>query len=49
MGEIKRVDGQVLRRELEEMGRLTTYYDLLQEELDRWNDIIYLHHDKTRE
>ena len=49
MKEIKRVDGQILRRELEEMGRLTTYYDLLQEELDRLNDIIYSHHDKTRE
>ena len=49
MGEIKRVDGQVLRRELAEIGRLTIYYDLLQEELDRLNDIIYSHHDKTRE
>ena len=49
MGEIKRVDGQVLRRELAEMGRLTTYYDLLQEELDKLNDIIYSHHNKTRE
>ena len=49
MGEMKRVDGQILRRELEEMGRLTIYYDLLQEELDKLNDIIYSHHNKTRE
>ena len=49
MGEIKRVDGQVLRRELEEMGRLTIYYDLLQDKLDSLNDIIYSHHNKTQE
>ena len=49
MGEIIRVDGQVLRRELAEMGRLNIYYDLLQEELDKLNDIIYSNHDKTRE
>ena len=49
MGKLIRVDGQILRRELEEMGRLTTYYDLLQEELDSLNDIIYSHHNKTRE
>ena len=48
MGEIKRVNGQILRRELEEMDRLTTYYDLLQEELDRLNDIIYSHHNKNQ-
>ena len=49
MGEMKRVNGQILRRELAEMGRLTIYYDLLQEELDSLNDIIYSHHNKTRE
>ena len=49
MGEIKRVNGQVLRKELEEMGRLTIYYELLQDKLDKLNDIIYSHHDKTRE
>ena len=49
MGEIKRVDGQILRKELEEMGRLTIYYDLLQEELDSLNDIIYSNHDKTQQ
>ena len=49
MGKLIRVDGQILRRELEEMGRLTIYYDLLQEELDKLNDIIYSHHNKTRE
>ena len=31
------------------MGRLTIYYDLLQEELNSLNDIIYSHHNKTRE
>ena len=48
MKEIIRVDGQILRRELEEVGRLTIYYDLLQSELDKLNDIIYSHHDKTQ-
>ena len=49
MKEMKRVDGQILRRELEEMGRLTTYYDLLEEELEKLNNIIYSHHNKTQE
>ena len=49
MGEIKRVNGQILRKELKEMGRLTIYYDLLQDKLDSIFDIIYLHHNKTRE
>ena len=49
MKEIKRVDGQVLRRELAEMGRLTVYYDLLQDKLDSLNDIIYSHHNKTKQ
>ena len=49
MKEMKRVDGQVLRREIVEMGRLTNYYDLLQDELDKLNDIIYSNHNKTRE
>ena len=49
MGEIKRVNGQILRKELEEMGRLTIYYDLLQDKLDMLNDIIYSHHNKTQE
>ena len=31
------------------MGRLNIYYDLLQEELDKLNDIIYSHHNKTHE
>ena len=48
MKEIKLVDGQILRRELKEMGRLTIYYDLLQDKLDKLNDIIYSHHDKTQ-
>ena len=49
MKEIKRVNGQILRKELAEMGRLTIYYDLLQDKLDKLNAIIYSHHDKTRE
>ena len=48
MKKIRRVDGQILRKELVEMGRLTAYYDLLQEELDKLNNIIYSHHDKTQ-
>ena len=48
MGEIKRVDGQILRKELAEMGRLTIYYDLLQDKLDLLNDIIFSHHNKTQ-
>ena len=49
MKEIIRVDGQILRRELKEMGRLNIYYDLLQDKLDKLNNIIYSNHDKTRE
>ena len=49
MKEIKRVNGQILRRELAEVGRLTIYYDLLQDRLDILNDIIYSHHNKTKE
>ena len=49
MKETIRVNGQILRKELEEMGRLTIYYELLQDKLDSLNDIIYSHHDKTRE
>ena len=49
MEKIKRVNGQVLRKELKEMGRLTIFYDLLQDKLDKLNDIIYSHHDKTQE
>ena len=48
MGEIKRVNGQILRRELQEMERLEIYYDLLEEELDKLNNIIYSHHDKNQ-
>ena len=49
MKEIKRVNGQILRRELAEVGRLTIYYDLLQDKLDNLNDIIFSHHNKTQE
>ena len=44
MKEIKRVNGQILRKELVEMDRLNIYYDLLQDKLDNLNDIIYSHH-----
>ena len=43
------MNGQILRKELKEMGRLTIYYDLLQDKLDLLNVIIYSHHDKTQE
>ena len=49
MKEIKRVNGQILRKELAEMGRLAIYYDLLQDKLDLLNDIIFSHPDKTQE
>ena len=49
MKEIKRVNGQILRKELVEMDRLNIYYDLLQDKLDNLNGIIYSHHNKTRE
>ena len=49
MKEIKRVNGQILRKELKEMGRLTIYYDLLQDKLDSIFDTIYLNHNKTHE
>ena len=49
METIKLVDGQILRKELAEMGRLTVYSDLLQDKLDSLNDIIYSHHNKTHE
>ena len=49
MKETIRVNGQILRKELKEMGRLTIYYDLLQDKLDSLNDIIYSHHNKTQE
>ena len=49
MKEIKRVDGQVLRKELEKMEKMKAEYDILQDKLDSLNAIIYSHHDKTRE
>ena len=48
MGEIKRVDGQVLRKELEKMEKMNTEYDKLQEKLDNLNDIIYSYHIKKQ-
>ena len=49
MKEIKRVNGQVLRKELERLEILNAEYDTLQGKLDLLNDIIYSHHDKTKE
>ena len=44
MGEMKRVNGQVLRKELEKMERMNSEYDKLRDKLDNLNDIIYSHH-----
>ena len=49
MKEIKRVNGQVLRKELERLEILNAEYDTLQVKLDLLNDIIYSHHDKTQQ
>ncbi len=49
MKKIKRVNGQVLRKELREFEKLNIEYDTLQDKLDLLNDIIYSHHDKTQE
>ena len=49
MKEIKLVNGQILRKDLKEMEKMEVEYDTLQEKLDSLNDVIYSHHDKTRE
>ena len=49
MKEIKRVNGQILRKELERLEILNAEYDMLQDKLDKLNDIIYSHHGKTQE
>ena len=49
MKEIKRVNGQVLRKELKEMEISTNEYDKLQDKLDKLNDIIYSHHSQTQQ
>ena len=49
MSEMKRVTGQILRKELKEMKKMNAEYDKLQDNLDLLNDVIYSHHDKTRE
>ena len=49
MKEIKRVNGQVLRKELERLEGLNAEYDKLQDKLDMLNDVIYSHHDKTQQ
>ena len=49
MKEIKRVNGRVLRRELERLDKLNAEYDTLQHKLDVLNDTIYSHQDKTQQ
>ena len=49
MREIKRVNGRVLRRELERFEKLNIEYDILQDKLDLLNDVIYSHHNKTQQ
>ena len=49
MKEIKRVNGQILRKELEKLEKLNIEDDTLQDKLDLLNDVIYSHHDKTQE
>ena len=49
MKEIKRVNGQILRKELEKMEKMNAEYDKLQDKLDSLNAIIYSHHNKTQE
>ena len=49
MKEIRRVNGQVLRKELERLEVLNAEYDKLQGKLDLLNDVIYSHHDKKEE
>ena len=49
MKKIKRVNGQVLRKELKEMEKMNAEYGILQAKLDSLNDIIYSHHDKTQQ
>ena len=49
MKEIKRVNGQILRKELKEMEKMNAEYDTLQDKLDSLHDIIYSHHNKTQE
>ena len=49
MKEIKRVNGKVLRKELEKLDILNAEYDTLQDKLELLNDVIYSHHDKTQE
>ena len=49
MKEIKRVNGQVLRKELKEMEKMNTEYYTLQDKLDSLYDIICSHHNKTHE
>ena len=48
MKEIKRVNGQVLREELEKMDKMNAEYDILQSKLDSLNDIIYSYHIKKQ-
>ena len=45
----KQVNGQELRKDLEEMKAMENEYDTLQAKLDSLNDIIYSHHNQTKE
>lgn len=49
MDEIKRVNGQILRKELKEMEKMNAEYNTLQDKLDKLHDIIYSHNNKTQE
>ena len=49
MKEITRVDGKVLRKELERLEQLNIDYDKLQDKLDLLYDVIYSHNNKTKE
>ena len=49
MKEIKRVNGQLLRKELERLETLNAEYDTLQDKLALLYDAIYSHHDKKQE
>ena len=50
MKKIQRVNGQLLRKELETLETLNREYDTLQEKLDLLYDVIYSHHNnKTQQ
>ena len=49
MKEIKRVNGQTLRKELRDFEISTNEYDTQQNRLDFLNDIIYSHHNRPQQ